>query len=180
MEIENKKILLHACCAVCFGYPAQFLKFLKYEVVGYFYNPNIFPEEEFLRRRKELEDFCAKYNFELHSDNYTPEDFTAIGLEDEPERGKRCDKCFELRLSKTAQKAKELNISQFTTTLTVSSHKDSEQIFNAACNLKMPDGVEFSVFDFKKNNGTKITNEIARFNNLYRQDYCGCEYSIRN
>lgn len=179
MEPEKKKILLHACCAVCFGYPAQLLKFLKYEVVGYFYNPNIYPQNEFQRRKEELEAFCAKYNFELHLENYTAGDFAEIskGLEKEAEKGLRCQKCFELRLEKTAKKAKELGIKAFSTTLSVSAHKNSSQIFEAGQKIAQIENVAFEPFDFKKNNGTKITNEIAKFNNLYRQNYCGCEFS---
>lgn len=182
---SKEKILLHTCCAVCFGYPSQLLKFLGHEVIAYFYNPNIHPEAEFLRRREELERFCEKYNFELIIEDYTPCDFDEIvkGLENESEKGARCKKCFDLRLLKTAKKAKELKIPRFTTTLTVSPHKNSEQVFDAGVEAQMmfeQDGVEFAQFDFKKNNGAKLTNEIARHNELYRQDYCGCLYSIKN
>jgi len=191
-SLEKRKILLHTCCAVCFGYPSQLLKMLHYDVTAYFYNPNIHPEEEFLKRKEELERICEKYEFGLITEDYTPEDFREIaqGLEDEPEQGARCAKCFELRLTKTAKKAKELGFASFSTTLTVSAHKISEQIFEAgelamahACGActgaQETTGVTYEAFDFKKNNGVKITQEIARFNELYRQDYCGCEFSLR-
>lgn len=178
---EKKKILLHTCCAVCFGYPSQLLKMLNYDVTAYFYNPNIHPEEEFLRRKAELDLMCEKYEFELIAEDYAPGEFYEIaqGLESEPEQGERCKKCFELRLIKTAKHAKELGIERFSTTLTVSSHKISEQIFEAGTVAQELTGVEYEAFDFKKNNGVKITQEIARFNGLYRQNYCGCEFSIR-
>lgn len=180
-EEKSKKILLHTCCAVCFGYPSQLLQFLKYDPVVYFYNPNIFPEDEFIRRKEELGRMCEKYNFELITEDYSPEDFSKIstGLENEPEKGLRCEKCFELRLLKTAQKAKELGIESFTTTLTVSPHKDSGKIFEIANEVTSTTGIAFEPFDFKKNNGFKLTQEIAKFNKLYKQSYCGCEFSIR-
>ncbi len=178
---EKKKVLLHTCCAVCFGYPSQLLKMLNYDVTAYFYNPNIHPKEEFLRRKDELERVCTKYEFELIAEDYEPKDFEEIakGLENEPEQGERCKKCFELRLIKTAKKAKELGFERFSTTLTVSSHKISEQIFEAGAIAKELTGIDYEAFDFKKNNGAKITQEIARFNELYRQNYCGCEFSVR-
>ena len=176
---EKKKILLHACCAVCFGYPSQLLKMLNYDVTAYFYNPNIHPQEEFLRRKSELERFCDKYKFELIAEDYNPQEFydAVKGLEDEPEKGLRCPKCFELRLIKTAKKAKELGFERFSTTLTVSPHKLSEQIFEAGTIAKELTGIDYEAFDFKKNNGAKLTQEIARFNDLYKQNYCGCEFS---
>ncbi len=182
-DAPKKKILLHTCCAVCFGYPSQLLKMFKYDVTAYFYNPNIHPETEFLRRREELERICKKYNFELIIENYTPQDFNEIIQTDEtlkktPEQGERCKKCFELRLNKTAQKAKELGFESFTTTLSVSSHKNSAQILEAGTLAQELTGIEFETFNFKENNGTKITQEIARFNELYRQNYCGCEFSM--
>lgn len=181
LKEEDKKILVHCCCAVCFGYPSQFLKMLGYEPVAYFYNPNIFPKEEYERRLLELENYCRKYNFKFYKEEFRPEEFydKVRGLENEPEKGARCDLCFELRLFRAAKKAKELNIKQFTTTLTVSPHKISENVFKAGRKAKKEFGVEFKEFNFKKNNGFNMTQKIAAFNNMYKQTYCGCEYSIR-
>jgi len=182
LKEEDRKILVHCCCAVCFGYPSQYLKMLGYIPVAYFFNPNIYPLEEQKRRYEELEKYCSKYDFELIKEDAAPEVFyEAIkGLEDEPEKGLRCNKCFELRLLKAAQKAKELKIGQFTTTLSVSPHKVSKNIFEAGNKAaKTISGVKFLDFDFKKNNGFNVTQKIATYNNMYRQTYCGCEFSIR-
>ena len=102
-----KKILLHTCCGICFSYPSTLLKELGYEVISYFYNPNIYPKEEFLRRRDELIKYLEKYNLKFIIEDYCEDDFLNIakGLENEPEKGNRCTECFYLRLSKTAQKA---------------------------------------------------------------------------
>ncbi len=182
LKEEDRKILVHCCCAVCFGYPSQYLKMLGYIPVAYFFNPNIYPLEEQKRRYEELEKYCSKYDFELIKEDAAPEVFyEAIkGLEDEPEKGLRCNKCFELRLLKAAQKAKELKIGQFTTTLSVSPHKVSKNIFEAGNKAaKTISGVKFLDFDFKKNNGFNVTQKIATYNNMYKQTYCGCEFSIR-
>ena len=179
-----KKILLHTCCGICFSYPSTLLRELGYEVVSYFYNPNIHPKEEFLRRRDELIKYLEKYNFEYIVEEYNEEDFENIskGLESEPERGKRCNECFYLRLSKTAQKAVELNIPEFSTTLTVSPHKISSIIKAQGEEAEKKFGkniTKFTFFDFKKQNGFKKTNEIAFKEEMYRQNYCGCKYSIK-
>lgn len=176
-----KKILVHSCCAVCFSYPSQFLKLFGYEPVCYFYNPNIFPDSEYVKRLEELKKYCKKYNFELIVNDYSPREFYDVikGLENEPERGLRCEKCFALRLEKTAQKAKELAIEYFTTSLSISPHKDFDAICKAARLAEEKYGVEFKDYNFKKNNGFKVAMEIARFNNMYKQTYCGCEFSMR-
>lgn len=175
-----EKILLHACCAVCMAYPIEILK-ENYEPVVFFCNPNIYPEEEYLRRRDELIRYCDEMGNKYIIDDYEPEKWRAFinGLEEEPEKGKRCDKCFQYRLEKSAQKAKELGIKVFTTTLSVSPHKVSKNIFNAGESSAKIYGLEFLAKDFKKQNGFLKTMEIAKKNNFYRQDYCGCEFSIR-
>ena len=103
---ENKpKILLHACCAVCMGYPTELLK-ENYRIVVFFYNPNIFPEEEYIRRRDELIRYCEEQEYEYIIGEYEPEKWYAYinGLEQEPEKGLRCNKCFEYRLNEAAKK----------------------------------------------------------------------------
>ncbi len=178
---EDKKVFVHCCCAVCFGYPSQFLKMLGYIPTAYFYNPNIHPKEEHDRRCNELEKYCKKYEFECITEEFQPDDFynATKGLELEPEKGERCNKCFKLRLRKTAKKAKELGFKKFTTTLSVSPHKVSENIFKEAFKIAKEEGIEFLPYDFKKNNGFNITQKIANFNNMYKQTYCGCKFSIR-
>lgn len=181
LKEEDRKILVHCCCAVCFGYPSQFLKMLGYIPTAYFYNPNIHPAEEYNRRRDELKKYCEKYEFEYIEENCDPEIFyqTISGFEAEPEKGLRCNECFKLRLMQTAKKAKELGFKKFTTTLTVSPHKISDNVFKEGFKAEKETGVEFSPFDFKKNNGFNVTQKIANFNGMYKQTYCGCEFSVR-
>ncbi len=176
-----QKVLLHACCAVCCAYPYKFLKDKGFEPIVYFYNPNIYPHKEHEIRLNEIIEFSKKENFELITESYSPKDFEKIsqGLENEPEKGLRCEKCFELRLKKTAEKASKMGINCFTTTLSVSPHKVSKMIFNAGEKAAKENNVTFLAYDFKKQNGFKITQQIARENNMYKQTYCGCKYSIR-
>lgn len=172
-----EKILLHCCCAVCFNYPFKLLCDEGFSVVPYFYNPNIYPKMEHDRRFSELK----KINKDVIFENYCHENFLDIskGLYDCPERGERCLKCFELRLLKSALKAKELGISKFTTTLTVSPHKNSAAIFSVGEKIANKYNLEFVKIDFKKHDGFKITQKIASDLGLYKQTYCGCEFSMR-
>ena len=176
----KEKILLHACCAVCMAYPVELLK-ENYEPVVFFYNPNIYPEEEYLRRRDELISYCECKNYKYIIGEYDTEKWKSYiaGLEKEPEKGLRCNKCFDFRLLAAAQKAVEEGIKIFTTTLSVSPHKVSKNIFEAGRKAADAYGIKFLEQDFKKQNGFLKTMQIAKENNFYRQQYCGCEYSIR-
>lgn len=176
-----QKVFLHACCAVCAGYPSRFLKDLGYDVEMLFYNPNIFPLEEYTRRKNELIRFCKNENIVLtvlEDDSSVYYNYVS-GLENEPEKGSRCEKCFNLRLDKTALLAKEHKADFFCTTLSVSPHKNFNQIKTIAQQVSQKYGIPYLEMDFKKKNGFKITNEIAKEYDFYRQDYCGCEFSIR-
>ena len=175
-----KKVLLHACCAPCASYPIQKLIEDNYEPIIFFYNPNIFPSNEYEIRRVELEKYCTKINIQYIEGNYEIKEFykATKGFENEPEKGKRCDICFNLRLNKTAKKAKELEIQYFTTTLSVSPHKNSNQIFLAGNFASKNYGVKFLEYNFKKQDGFKISRMIAKENNMYAQTYCGCEFSL--
>ena len=174
-----KKIILHACCAPCASYPIKKLIEDNYKPVVFFYNPNIFPLEEYEIRRVELEKYCKKIGIEYFEGEYEIKKFyeTIKGFEQEPEKGKRCSICFNLRLDKTAQFAKEQGIDCFTTTLSVSPHKNSNQIFEEGKLIAQKYGVEFLEYNFKKQDGFKISRTIARENNMYAQNYCGCESS---
>jgi len=174
-----KKIILHACCAPCASYPIKKLKEDGYECVVFFYNPNIYPIEEYIIRRDELKNYCAKLDIEFFEEKYNESDFLNItkGLENEPEKGSRCVKCFNLRLKKTAEFAHLKGISYFTTTLTVSPHKNSQTVFEEGIKAANEFGVEFLEYNFKKQDGFKISRQIARENNMYFQTYCGCRYS---
>lgn len=175
-----KKIILHACCAPCASYPIKKLLDDGYEPVVFFYNPNIFPLKEYDIRRVELEKYCQKINVEYIEGPYEIKEFyeKIKGFEKEKEKGKRCSLCFNLRLDKTAQLAKEKNIKYFTTTLSVSPHKNSDQIFEQGRIISEKYCVEFLEYNFKKQDGFKISRQIAKENNMYAQKYCGCEFSI--
>lgn len=178
---NNKKILLHSCCAICSAHPIKHLRKIGYDPVVYFYNPNIQPEEEYEKRLEAQKKLCEKLDCELIIEDYEPKMFeiAAFGLEDEPEGGDRCKKCFELRLSKTGEKAKDLNIEKFTTSIVISPHKDYELISEIGGKIALKYDLNYLDIDFKKNDGMSKSNQTAKELGLYRQNYCGCKYSIR-
>lgn len=180
-QTQDNKILLHACCAICSAYPIKLLQKIGYEVVVYFSNSNISPESEYLKRLKAQEQLCKNLGCELIVDEYEPKMFEIIsfGLEDEPEKGKRCTKCFELRLFKTAKKAKELAIENFTTSIVISPHKNFELVSKLGKTMAQKYGINYLDIDFKKKDGSLKSNTIAKELGLYRQNYCGCKYSER-
>ena len=179
MAQDNKKILLHACCAICSGYPISLLKEMGYSVVVYFCNPNLDTEEEFIRRLEAQKKVCEHFGVELFIEKYKPNEYLefVLGLENEPEKGKRCDKCIELRLLKTAQKAKELGINTFTTSLTISPHKNFNKIHALGELIAKDFELIYPPLDFKKKDGFLKTNKISKELNLYRQNYCGCKFA---
>ena len=134
MEQKNNKILIHACCGICSGYPISLLKEMGYEPVVYFCNPNLDTKEEFERRLEAQKIVCMYHWVDLIIEEYRHEDFLRVanGLENEPERGRRCDECIRLRLKKTAEKARELGITKFTTSLVISPHKNFAKITGIA------------------------------------------------
>ena len=177
----SSKILLHACCAVCAAYPLELLKEDGFEPVVYFFNPNIYPYDEYQRRLNELIRYSDKKQFELIIDKSGFEAWheAVKGLENEPERGLRCLKCFEYRLNAAAKKACSLGIDKITSTLTVSPYKNSKNVIETGKNAAEAVKIEYLEYDFKKKNGFLKTMDIARQENFYRQTYCGCKYSIR-
>ena len=176
---ENRKILLHACCGICSAHPISLLKELGYEVIVYFSNSNLDTLEEFSKRLEAQQKVCAMHQVELLVDDYKHHEYLDFiqGLEAEPERGSRCDKCIELRLKKTAQKCFELGIKEFTTSLPISPHKNFQKISELGKQLADENNITFTPFDFKKKDGFLKTNKIARELELYRQNYCGCEFA---
>lgn len=178
----NNNVLVHACCATCSAYPIEKLREDGYNPVLYFFNPNIFPPEEFDKRLNELIKYAQKKDITLIVEKQNSEDwYNAVsGLENEPERGKRCLRCFEYRLLFTALKAFQLEYKYFTTTLTVSPHKNSKDIFQIADTLAKKYELTFLEYDFKKNDGFLKTMKIAKEEGFYRQNYCGCEFSLLN
>lgn len=175
-------ILLHACCAICSGYPISLLKGMGYSPVVYFCNPNLDTEEEFERRLEAQRILCNHFGVELVVEEYNHQEYLDYvkGLEQEPERGLRCDKCIKLRLLKTAHKAKELGIEEFTTSLVISPHKNFQKISAIGTELGNYIALKYLPLDFKKKDGFLKTNQISRELGLYRQNYCGCEFAKRN
>lgn len=179
LKKNKEKVLLHTCCAICSGHPITLLKESGYEPIAYFFNPNIQPEEEFEKRLESQKKLCENLDCELIIENYEPKmyEIAAFGLEDEPEKGKRCEKCFELRLVQTAKKAKELGVENFATSITISPHKNFELISKIGKKICEKYDINYIDIDFKKQDGFLKTNKIAKELDLYRQNYCGCLYS---
>lgn len=175
----NKKVLLHACCGICSAYPIERLREIGYEPIVYFYNPNIQPEEEYLKRLEAQKTLCRSENCELIIGDYDSKmfDIVTFGLEDEPEKGKRCEKCFKLRLTESAKKAKELGVNDFTTSIVISPHKNFALISNLGKEIAQKYDINYLDIDFKKNDGGVKSNRIAKELGLYRQYYCGCVFS---
>lgn len=175
-------ILLHVCCAPCSSYVLNLLKD-HFNITVLFYNPNIYPSEEYIKRKNELIKLINKMNegISLMDCDYLSEDFESVskGLESEKEGGIRCNKCIELRLSKTALMASLNRFEYFATTLSVSPHKNAEVINEIGASLELVYKVKYLYSDFKKNDGFKKSIEYSKKYELYRQNYCGCEYSMR-
>lgn len=175
-NLENK-ILIHACCGICSGYPISLLKEMGYSPVVYFCNPNLDTEEEFNKRLDAQKIVCMYHWVDLVIEDYKHEEYleTVKGLENEPERGKRCVECIRLRLRQTAEKAKELGINKFTTSLPISPHKNFEII--SKIGKELAGDLEFIAIDFKKKDGFLRTNQLSKELGIYRQNYCGCEFA---
>jgi len=178
----SKKILLHACCGICSGYPVSYLKDAGYSVVVYFYNPNIYPEAEYQKRLEAEKALCAHFDCELIEGKYEPEIYYEFikGLEQEPEKGARCSKCFELRFRSAAKLAKKLGIETFTTSMVISPHKNYEKLTSIGEKIAQEYNLKYLSTNFRKNDGFLKTNKIAKELNLYRQNYCGCKFAMRN
>lgn len=179
---EKPALLLHACCAPCSSHTLLFLCDY-FRITLYFFNPNIAPESEYIYRQEELIRLVKELGLdvEIISEDYDSSPFyeLAKGLEDLPERGERCRKCIGYRLRKTAETAKKLGCDYFTTTLTISPHKDCEFINRYGGQLAEEMGIAYLFSDFKKHDGYKHSIQLSKEYNLYRQDYCGCVYSRR-
>lgn len=175
-------LLLHSCCAPCSSYVLEYLsKFFQITVL--YYNPNIYPREEYMHRLQEEKRLISEMPFvhpvSVLDCSYTPERFfqCAKGLEQEPEGGKRCEACFRLRLEFTARKAKEINADFFATTLTVSPLKNAKHINEIGEEVSKLYGVPYLASDFKKREGYKRSIVLSKEYGLYRQNYCGCVFS---
>lgn len=185
---KEKTVVLHGCCAPCSSYCLSYLAG-KIKIVSYYYNPNITEEAEYRHRADELARLVECLNEEIEDAKvvfkegaFEPEKFyeKVKGLEMEQEGGKRCEKCFELRLYEAARLARELGADYFSTTLTISPLKNAQLLNEIGERIAKETGVKFLPSDFKKKEGYKQSVELSKKYGLYRQDYCGCPYSKRD
>ena len=196
------KLFLHSCCAPCSSYVLEYLS-QYYEITVFYYNPNIYPEEEYWKRVEEQKSFirrfsqkqgqpdpagaeCLEMGKKFHpigfvEGAYEKERFyqMAKGMEDIPEGGERCFRCYELRLAEAARQARERQMDYFTTTLSISPLKNARKLNEIGERLAGEYGVKYLSSDFKKKDGYKRSVELSGEYGMYRQDYCGCVYSMR-
>ncbi len=179
------KLLLHSCCGPCSSYVLEYLTRF-FDVTVLFYNPNIFPETEFEKRlaaqREVIEKLETPRAVGIICNAYDHSEFQKriSGLESEREGGGRCEVCFRLRLQEAARIAREKGFDCFATTLSVSPHKNAELLNSIGNELSASFEIQFLVADFKKREGYKRSVELSRMFGIYRQEYCGCEFSARS
>lgn len=183
-EEKVPTLLLHSCCAPCSSYVLEYLS-SYFKITVLYYNPNIYPESEYSKRIIEQQtligEMNTKYPVQFIAGSYDKEKFyeMAKGLEEVKEGGVRCFKCYELRLRETAEIAKKGGYDYFTTTLSISPLKNAAKLNEIGLKLAEEYGVSYLTSDFKKKNGYKRSVELSAQYGLYRQDYCGCEFSMR-
>ena len=179
------RLLLHSCCAPCSSYVLEYLS-QYFEITVFYYNPNIYPESEYHKRVAEqrmlIEKLKTPYPVSFMEGIYEKEKFyrMAEGLERVKEGGERCLRCYALRLGETAKRAAEGGFDYFTTTLSISPLKNAQKLNEIGLALGEQAGVPYLVSDFKKKNGYKRSVEMSEEYGLYRQDYCGCRFSLEN
>ena len=181
-ENRREKLLLHACCAPCSSYVLEYLTTF-FDITVFYCNPNITDKDEYEHRLAELYKLCERAPFgkgvQIVDDGYAPDAFfeMAKGFESEPEGGRRCDRCFALRLSRAADYAKENGFPLFATTLTVSPHKNARLINDIGFSESERSDVAYLPSDFKKKGGYQRSIVLSKEYGLYRQQFCGCEFS---
>ncbi len=181
---ETPTLLLHSCCAPCSSYVLEYLSQF-FVITVLYYNPNIYPDEEYAHRVKEQQEFIrrfpAKHPISFVEGDFDKDAFYAMakGLEKVPEGGERCFGCYELRLREAARQAKARGLDYFCTTLSISPLKNAQKLGEIGQRLANEYGVRYLVSDFKKKNGYKRSVELSREYGMYRQDYCGCVFSMR-
>ena len=185
LETPNgeSSLLLHSCCAPCAGEIMEAVAASDIDTTVYFYNPNIHPIEEYELRKEENKRYCEALNFKCIDADYDKDNwFDRIkGLEDEPERGERCTKCFDMRFERSALFAHENNFSLFATTLGISRWKDLDQVNNSGLRAaNRYDNLTFWDFNWRKQGGSSRMIEISKREEFYQQEYCGCVYSLRD
>ena len=183
-EQRAPSLLIHSCCAPCSSYVLEYLS-EYFKITIFYYNPNIYPESEYTKRileqQKLIRDMKFRYPVSFLAGKYDKEKFyeMAAGMEDLKEGGARCMKCYELRLTETARQAVAGEFDYFTTTLSISPMKNAQKLNEIGVRVGEEYGVKYLVSDFKKKNGYKRSIELSKEYGLYRQDYCGCEFSMR-
>ena len=172
------KIVLHICCGVCAAGAAEKLISEGHQLVGYYFNPNIYPYEEYFKRLKSAENIAQIMNFPMIGTPYRPEKWLedTAELSQEPEGGKRCEICFRIRLEGTYNYMREIGFDTFTTTLTIGPQKSAETVNRIG---KEIGGDKFLAKDFKKQGGFQRATQLAKQSQIYRQNYCGCIYSMK-
>lgn len=177
-------LLLHACCAPCSSYCLEYLS-QYFKITLYFYNPNIYPENEYSLRSEEarrlINEMTFKHPVTFLEGEFNPKEFydAVKGFENEKEGGERCFRCYRLRLESAAKLAKDMGFDYFTTTLTISPLKRADKLNEIGEELGEIYSVKHLSSDFKKKDGYKRSTELSREYGLYRQDYCGCVFSKR-
>jgi len=176
--MNKPRLLLHTCCAPCVTVPVERLQH-DYELSCFFYNPNIHLKDEYLKRLNEVIRLTKELGLKIIIPDYDVAPWFELvkGLEDEPEGGKRCSVCFEMRLQETGRYAKEHNFDVFTTTLTISPHKNAVLINKIGTEIGEQYQIAFLEANFKKQDGYRRSIELSKKHNLYRQNYCGCIFS---
>ena len=180
---KNSKLLLHSCCAPCAGEIMEAVAASNIETTVYFYNPNIHPIEEYEMRKDENKRFCDSLGFNFIDADYDKEKWfeRVKGLENEPERGERCTKCFDMRFERSALYASENGYAVYATTLGISRWKDMKQINDAGHRAaKRYEQVSYWDFNWRKQGGSSRMIEISKREEFYQQEYCGCVYSLRD
>lgn len=178
----HRSVLLHSCCAPCSSYCVEYLS-NHFKITVLFYNPNIYPREEYLRRVEEQKEFIkkmpAKHGLDFIEGDYETGIFyrRSASRKKENEGGEACLECYRFRLERAAELAKDLNYDYFATTLSISPHKNSQDINRIGEEIAEKTGIKHLPSDFKKKNGFKRSVELSEQLGLYRQDYCGCIYS---
>ena len=177
---QGEKLLLHICCAPDASYGVPALKEL-FDIAGYFFNPNIHPDEEYRKRLKATYDLQEKSYFPLITGSGKEAEWEEAvrGLEEEPERGRRCEACIRFRLLETAKKAARLGIPNFGTVLTVSPKKDAPMVNRIGTEVEKITGIRFLVADLKKQDGYLKSVRACKELGIYRQQYCGCKFSLQ-
>jgi predicted adenine nucleotide alpha hydrolase (AANH) superfamily ATPase len=172
------KVVLHICCGVCAAGSVEALGREGHDVLGFFYNPNIHPAEEYQKRLDVAYKVAKELKFPLEAGDYIPEEWFSLtsSLKDEPEGGRRCQVCYRLRLQKAYDYMTACGADAFTTTLTISPHKSAQVINSIGQEIG---GAKFLIRDFKKKDGFKRAVQLAKKWDLYRQHYCGCIFSMR-